>query len=61
MDTKGQVEMMPAFTVNDEGEITHVFNSDVLTVPVGSNAALANQPDATRNTLIEPDMESSHD
>jgi hypothetical protein len=61
MDTKGQVEMMPAFTVNDEGEITHIFNSDVLTVPVGSNATLANQPDATRNTLIEPDMESSHD
>jgi hypothetical protein len=53
--------MLPAFTVNDEGEITHVFNSDVLTVPVGSNATLANQPDATRNTLIEPDMESSHD
>lgn len=38
MHTKGQIEMMPAFTVNEKGEITNIFNSDVLTVPVGLNA-----------------------
>lgn len=54
MDTKGQVEMMPAFTVNEEGEITNIFTSDVLTVPVGSNAQLENSPGPPGNTnLIE--------
>jgi len=54
MGTKGQIEMMPAFTVNEEGEITNVFTSDVLTVPVGSNAQLENSPGPPGNTnLIE--------
>lgn len=29
----GQIEMLPAFTINDKGELTHVFASDLITVP----------------------------